>query len=467
MSSKIQQQSTTTVTTGGQVLNGPSLLGNLYVGKEVIFSGNLETGTDSATSANTLVLPSNEKVGLISTQTVISNYSGPVSIRGKVSSYQNNMYIIDVDFITSDMNMALTTTPEENNQKTYISNANLLIDTSNASDTINVQATGSSITLEDITTPDTGDILTINYFTCQKGDPVKDCQQILNATDGSSEFTGTQGVAFHKLSETNERFTINGSIGYMISTPKDAFLYAASAYIGLLSPATMGAQAVTSAPAYCFNTDSSLSSVTTQSTVNQGSAWITTIKGVDNTKNTITCTLETDIGDHSTTTHLVTYVVGAPSTTSPTTTPANGGTKTPPPSTIPPSTGTTTPPTSISTPPASSSTGLTFVSTRGNYTIYFPTQRIIFNGLTVTETFGLQNTNCYADIQIKDYKYRNDDSVGAGVDIFECVTQLTVDSIKASLSNDIITPSKDGTKVFIIRTNDASWANFSSGVIIQ
>lgn len=171
--SKIQQNNNTTGT-GENAISGQSMLTNLYVGKDVILSGDLQATTDQLKYSYILRLGSNEKVGLISTKTSIGNYNGKVTVKGTVNSYENNMYIIDVSFITADTNTALSNTTDT---KTYFADANLLVDIS-SNPMLTVSSTPGAITITDTNSKMTGDTITISYFTCQKNDPLKDCAQI-------------------------------------------------------------------------------------------------------------------------------------------------------------------------------------------------------------------------------------------------------------------------------------------------
>lgn len=68
---------------------------------------------------------------------------------------------------------------------------------------------------------------------------------------------------------------------------------------------------------------------------------------------------------------------------------------------------------------------------------------------------------------MKSYADRDNTAVAPGVEIYECVTKLTVDAIKAKLPQYTVVESKDETKMFIIKTNDPSRAAFSKGIIIE
>lgn len=124
-------------------------------------------------------------------------------------------------------------------------------------------------------------------------------------------------------------------------------------------------------------------------------------------------------------------------------------------------------PTTVGAVPGPTATGYLFVSNRGNYTIFFPSQKIAFEGVNLNETFGLEKTNCYVDIQVKSYADRDNTSVAPGVEIYECVTKLTADEIRAKFPQYKVFESKDETKMFIVKTNADTWANFTAGLVIE
>ena len=432
----------------------------MYVGKDVIFSGNLKPSTDQLKYSYILVLPSNEKLGLISTKTSIGNYTGTVSIKGTVNSYDNKFYVIDVSFITADTNTALST--DGSSAKTYIADANLLIDVSANASAIAVNRNGNAITLTDTVSGDTGDVVTLNYFTCQKSDPLKDCDLINTSAQGGEQFTTTPGLTFRKLPETTKWFAKSDSMGYMVDAPKDAFFYKASAYFVPLTTKYIQSRIQDQAANYCYNANSKLGNIAKQTTTVKGNIWTTTVEGTDTDGKKITCTIDMTSSDHKENFSLTSYIISNDGTTATTTT----GTT----STTTGSTSTPTQPTMPSTVgkvPGPTATGYLFVSNRGNYSIYFPSQKISFEGVNLDEAFGLEKTNCYVDIQVKSYADRDNTGVAPGVEIYECVTKLTVDEIKAKLPQYGVVESADTTKMFIIRTNAASWETFSAGIVIQ
>lgn len=236
----------------------------MYVGKEVIFSGELQASTDQLKYSYILALPSNEKIGLISTKTSIGNYSGKVTVKGMIKSYENNLYVIDVSFITADTNTALTN--DSATAKTYIADANLLIDITASPSALSVTRNGNAITIADTAATETGNTITLNYFTCQKNDPLKDCDQIVSSTQGAEQFTNTAGLTFHKLPETTKWFAKNESLGYMVDVAKDSFFYKASAYLYPLTTKYIQSRIKDQASNYCYNATSKLGTIAKQTT---------------------------------------------------------------------------------------------------------------------------------------------------------------------------------------------------------
>lgn len=452
--SKIEKNNQMTGT--GDNINGMSLLNNMYVGKEVILTGDIKSSPDQVKYSYLLQLASNEQVGLVSTKTAIGNYNGSVSVKGTVKSYSDGMYVIDVSFITSDENANLTT--DLSTAKTYIPDANIFVDVSDHPTPLDIAIQNGTITVADPASSMSGDQISISYFTCQKSDPLKDCQQIIASANAGDQFTNTQGMTFYKLAETDKWFSANENIGYMIAVPKDAFFYKVSSYINPIDSKYIQSRVSSQGTNYCYNTSSRLSTITKQTTTTKNNVWTTVIEGNDTDNKKVTCTLDMSFGEHQEKFTLASYIVSNENgDTTTTTTTDNGGDDT-----------TTTPaPTNVGQVPGPTSTGYLFISNRGNYSVFFPSQKIAFEGINLDVDFGLDQTDCYANIQVKAYTDLDNDNVAPGVEIFECVTKKTVEEIKAELSQHIVMASKDETKVFIIKTNADSWKAFAEGIVIE
>ena len=395
----------------------------MYVGKEVILSGEIMDSPDPVKYTYLLKLNSNEEVGLVSTKTAIGNYSGKVSVKGTVKSYDDNMYVIDVSFITTDTSANLSA--NDSTSKTYFASANMLVDVSNHPSPLSVSEENSVITISDTASSQSGDIIAINYFTCQKSDPLKDCQQIQASANAGDQFTNTQGVTFYKLAEAGKRFAVNENMGYMVSVPKDAFFYKVSSYLFPINSKYIQGRISAQATNYCYNSTSRLGNISNQTTTVKGNTWSTVVAGTDTDGKQITCTLDMTFSDHSENISLSSYIIsneGSNTATGSTTTPGstNGGEQ-------------PTTPTTVGAVPGPTSTGYLFVSNRGNYSIFFPSQKISFEGVNLNEDFGLSNTDCYVDIQVKSYADMDNASVAPGVEIYECVTRQSIDEIKSAL----------------------------------
>lgn len=260
-------------------------------------------------------LPSNEKIGLISTKTAIGNYSGKVSVKGTVKSYDNSMYLIDVSFITTDTSTALSTDNGADG-KTYIPNANLLVDINGSPSALSVTPTTNGVTIADASSAASGDSITLSYFTCQKNDPLKDCQQIIASAKAGDQFTSTQGITFYKMAEAGKWFAANDSIGYMVDVPKDAFFYKASSYLFSINTKYIQSLISKEAAIYCYNATSKLSAITNQTTTVKGNTWTTVVEGTDTDGKKVTCTLDTTFSDHQDNMTLSSYIVSNDNTSS-------------------------------------------------------------------------------------------------------------------------------------------------------
>lgn len=451
--SKIEKNNQMTGT--GNNINGVSLLNNMYVGKEVILTGDIKSSPDQVKYSYLLQLASNEQVGLVSTKTAIGNYNGSVSVKGTVKSYSDSMYVIDVSFITSDENANLTT--DLSVAKTYIPDANIFVDVSEHPTPLDIAMQNGTVTIADPASSASGDQISISYFTCQKSDPLKNCEQIIASANAGDQFTNTQGMTFYKIAETNKWFAANENIGYMVTVPKDAFFYKVSSYINPIDSKYVQSRISSQGMNYCYNTSSRLSAITKQTTTTKNNTWSTVVEGNDTDNKKVTCTIDMTFGEHQEKFTLASYIVSNEN---------NGDTTSP--STPDTTTNTNTPaPTNVGQVPGPTSTWYLFVSNRGNYSIFFPSQKIAFEGINVDTNFNLDKTNCYANIQVKAYADRDNTSVAPGVEIIECVTKLSVDEITTALPQYRVIESKDETKVFIIKTNAESWKAFAEGVVIE
>lgn|GEM_PF-5090478 len=308
--SKIEENNNGTGT--GNII-GNSLLSNLYVDKEVILTGEIQPSTDPVKYSYILKLATNEEVGLVSTKTAIGNYSGKVSVKGKVKSYDDNMYVIDVSFITTDTNANLTA--DSSTTKTYIASANMLVDVSAHPSSLSVTTENNTFTVSDTASSASGDIITLTYFTCQQSDPLKDCQQIQTSANAGDQFTNTQGLTFYKLAEAGKRFAVNENIGYMVSVPKDAFFYKVSSYLYPLNTKYIQGRVASQASNYCYNANSRLATISKQTTAMKGNTWTTTVDGVDTDGKNVTCTLDLTFGEHTETMSMTSYIVSGETTT--------------------------------------------------------------------------------------------------------------------------------------------------------
>lgn len=281
----------------------------MYVGKEVILSGEIQNSPDPVKYTYLLLLPTNEQVGLVSTKTAIGNYSGKVSVKGTVKSYDNNMYVIDVSFITTDTSANLTTDAGQN--KTYIANANLLVDVTGHPSPLSVLVENNTITVSDTASSQSGDTITLNYFTCQKSDTLKDCAQIQASAKAGDQFTNTQGVTFYKLAEAGKWFAVNETMGYMVNVPKDAFFYKVSSYLFPINTKYIESRISSQATTYCYNSSSRLASIVKQTTSVKGNTWTSMIDGTDTDGKKVTCTIDTTFSDRQEKMTLTSYIVSA------------------------------------------------------------------------------------------------------------------------------------------------------------
>ncbi|MEI7478264.1 MAG: hypothetical protein WCJ81_07430 [bacterium] len=75
--------------------------------------------------------------------------------------------------------------------------------------------------------------------------------------------------------------------------------------------------------------------------------------------------------------------------------------------------------------------------------------------------------SCYIRLDVKDYKDNATDAVGPAVSIYECTSKESATTLAKALPGYRFQASKDGTKIFFIKTWNAVWADFEKQITIH
>lgn len=344
----------------------------------------------------------------------------------------------------------------------YVTWANLFID-KDAKPSMDISIWADDIIFVDNSISSWENKATLTYFTCQANDPTKNCSNLVKNTNASDTFTTTHDILFAKQADGSWVWSNDNLIGYKVSVPSDQFLYDLSTVLIAINKDYIENNISSSYQNYCFDSNSSMTTILSQSTRNVADVWMTIIKWQDINGKDVTCSISTTIQDNALRLEMTDYKV------------EDGDTQVTTGTTQPDDTikvddvdkddqTTSTTPKSVWNVPTASSSGLVFNSTRGGYSITFPSKNILYQGTNVSTNLWLDNTSCYVNIGVKAYTDRDNADIWPGVNIYECTSKLSTDTIKSQLPDYQVETSPDGSKVFLIKSNDPTWDSFANSI---
>lgn len=419
-----------------------SITDNRYVGKKVSLSWDLNTSSDT-TYTHTLKTAWGETIKVFSSSRDLSNYKWTVYTQGIVVKFDGSEYIVDLSAIgTSESDLETISLPTSSSTR-ILPTIWLKIDLSNRSD-ITYSNSWSMIILN---AEWFSGSVKVEWFRCEAWFPEKDCDT-LSKTFTEWSFVSAGGMTYSKWPNATWFAYNNAGAGYRVTSDSDAMLYKVSSvlipinenYIKSLLP---------QAQKLCATITSLTKNTIAKDTL---SSWKMTLDGkwaggtVGQCVVRITFTESGESVSLEKQTWTQTVSTGTTSTT-------NGWT------TVAPNSG--------SVAPVVTASGLVFTSTRWGYSITYPSAKISYNGTNVQEDLGIAKLNCYIRIDVKDYKDRDDDSVGPWVSIYECTSKESSESLSAKAAWYIFKTSADGTKLFFIKVQNSAWSDFASKIKIQ
>ena len=414
-----------------------------YVWKKISLEGQITPSSNPLLYSHIITLSWGEAIETLSSHINLSESQGYIYAQWEVVKYDGKKFIVDITAIGSTPDQLSTVTlPVSKNSKTFPSIA-LKIDMTNHSD-VSYTASWDKILFH---VEGFSDTMSVQWFRCETWFPEKDCDQIQKWFSGGS-FVNAEGMTFIQWSH-NQRFARNSAgVWYLITSPSDSLVYKASSvlvplnesYIKSLLPAMEKLCAIKSV----------WQPLMQKITVTSWQVHIKNSAGAD-------CNVSiafTDTGDEMSIGNKATSQATNTTTSNSKT---NSWTK---------NTQATTVSTGVA-PTLASSGWYTYVSARGWYHINFPSAKIAYNGTTIQDNLGVDKLNCYMRLDIKDYKDKDDDAIGAALSIYECTSKESSAILTSKTAGYIFKTSKDGSKLFFIKTLNPSWSSVANKISIQ
>lgn len=135
-------------------------------------------------------------------------------------------------------------------------------------------------------------------------------------------------------------------------------------------------------------------------------------------------------------------------------------------------TATTTPPTvtnegtSLGVPsgvkqfPINLEKALTHVSSKGGYSVVFPSSNISYASYNVQTDLDTKGVNCYTQFKVIKYSDKANLETAPTVQVYEC-------KIKGEIPSGYAQSKLEDGRTFLIEALDPSWVDFANNIVIQ
>jgi hypothetical protein len=204
------------------------------IGQDILLDGVLEKWNDIGQYTHSMKVGSGV-FGIRSKEVNLFDYTGVVTIKGKVSDILNTIPVISVSEIIGKT--TIQENPFEYNQKfMYFPSMELWINLASAKGYKVENTQKWMVSILDTQTTDNSEVLKVLSFRCAEKDALKDCKQLLEnfAKDEQKSYKNMQGLNFYNLPETNTWIMIkqDQSLGRYIY-PKSEEIF--NVFINILS----------------------------------------------------------------------------------------------------------------------------------------------------------------------------------------------------------------------------------------
>ncbi|PJA49223.1 MAG: hypothetical protein CO170_00180 [candidate division SR1 bacterium CG_4_9_14_3_um_filter_40_9] len=440
---------------GGGAVNTGTTSG-LQIGQQVAIEGTLTANGDYINYTHQLETTSDGIFGLKSKTIDLNQYSGTVSIEGTVEkdlgptqSGNSEMYIIDVINIIGNIALSGDMVGEIVPNGMYIEKAGLYLPedffanyallNSGESNVVKVQKIGGTQTIN------------IQYFTCKTSNQNENCTTLSKNFSSSNEktLTTSNNDTFFKLEGTDSWFFTNNLYGYFINNIPAQDVEALSQYLILPNTDYVKENVMPKVSSICIDGNIVLAQADKSSLALENNRIVAKFTGKVNSGGA-----ECKVAINPSLPNLGEKVAfyypeaGSVTTTTPTTT-TNGGTS-------------LTTPSGVKQFPINLEKALTFTSSRGGYSIIFPSSNISYDSSNTQTDLDTAGINCSTQFNVIKYSDKANLDITPAVKIYECRVKNTVNipSIYAQKTLE------DG-RVFLIEAVDPARVDFVNNIVIQ
>jgi hypothetical protein len=144
---------------------------------------------------------------------------------------------------------------------------------------------------------DTNEIISIDYFKCQKWNNEKDCDRFnqMFSSSSSQKFVDSDWTNYYKQSEVDSWFFSNDSLfGYFINNIQDSQVKELVKYINLVNTSFVEKNVLDNIDVLCWDGWNAIKEVTKTEIVTKNNKLFVLVDGNDGVKSTLYCELEVD-----------------------------------------------------------------------------------------------------------------------------------------------------------------------------
>lgn len=416
------------------------------IGQEVSLSGLLQFNGDLISYTHTLTLTDTTIVGLKSRTLDLSTYTGMVDIQGVVEKELNDIFIIEVNFVSGALASTGTTgTMLGSGSGIYLPQAGIYLPAEfwQKYSLLN-NGEGGALKLQNLLT---NQIILITYFACKSGDPNKNCTQLQQNIWSSAEKTvsTSYGITLYKLEGVTSWFFSNGNnYGYFINdVPEQEVIDVTNAFI-LPTDNYVKTTLLSKIQTLCTDGTTSLMQVSKSSLGMDLNGLIINLEW-PTTDGSATCKVFVDPSQAAGGTK-ISYISNTPTAPSTTTTTATVSDLD----------------TSVKQFPINLEKSITFTSSRG-YAIVFPSSNITYESLNVDESLDLPGVRCSTQMDITKFADKATLHDDPKVRIFTCSIKWTLNN----LGNSIMQKESANWTKFLIQVMDAARMDFATNIQIN
>lgn len=439
--------------------------------QEIFLDGELLSNGDIITHTHTIIDTNYWSIAVKSKFVNLWDFSGIVQASGVVEKFYQGKPIIEITSLSGSQNIlgetgTTTDVVLDESSGVYLLSAGIHFLPSFFEEFVLLnEGENGQILIQDL---DTDQEITLNYFRCNASNPDKNCKGLVDtfSKTAARSFVTANGDTYYKQSEVNSWFVANGDRwGIFINDVPEELVMKLKDVIVFANEKVIKNRVSFSSPRVCQNDVEKLQKVT-KSSITLKQEWLIASLEGEWFSHPVSCSVLIDFSLPNKG-KLLEFSVSndslTPSTQDSEIVLSSGAND---------SLDTGKNEAEIIVPlewnpnveqfPLNIEKGLSYVSSRGWYTMKFPSANISYSVSAVKENFWQANLSCSSVINVIKYSEKDSLEISPALRIYECVAK-----------GDVTSPGEHYLlihaveKTFVVQINDPAWINFANALEIS